>query len=338
MVNEYYKSTLNNRNRWLYDKMLASFQNQLTTVETTGFSVRDIQDVYLAVYSDHPELFYLPHLSKVIQYENGLKATSNLTVNKIFTKNEIIQYRLSINQVVKDLANTCLGCKTEYEIEKNVCDYFIKNVRYEINNTYNQNAAITLVKNKGQCSGISKAVKLVFDNLNVECFIVYGTSRNEEGKFTPHSWNMIKIDGDYYHLDVTYLVGANSAKIKPYIYPYFNSSSARFSQDHKWEVDKYPKCNKDDKLALQYPLPSEAEKQARQTISSIDEFKRCIGRAYDERKNSFTFKAAFSEKNMEKLTDVFMDEAICVAKKRNVSLSVRLSALGDVVTMTFDWN
>lgn len=338
MINEYYKSTLSIRKRWLYDKMLVSFQNQTTTVDTTGFSIGDIQDVYLAVYSDHPELFFLPHLSKVNQYERGFRTTSELTANKIFTKNEIMQYRLSLNQVVKDIVNMCSNCKTEYEIEKTVCDYFIKNVRYELNNTYNQNAAITLVKNKGQCSGVSKAVKLLFDNLNVECFIVYGTAKNDAGDFVAHGWNIVKIGGDYYHLDVTYLIGANLTKSQPYSYPYFNSSSARFSQDHKWDVNKYPKCNKDDKLTLQYQLPSDVEKQAELTISSIEEFKRCISRAYDERRTGFTFKAALTEKSMDKLINVFMDEAMVIGRKRNLSLTVSISALGDVVTMSFDWN
>lgn len=105
-----------------------------------------------------------------------------------------------------------------------------------------------------------------------------------------------------------------------------------------WDVNKYPKCNKDDKLTLQYQLPSDVEKQAALTISSIEEFKRCISRVYDERRNSFTFKAAFTEKNMEKLINVFMDEAMVIGGQRNLSLTVSLSALGDVVTMSFDWN
>jgi transglutaminase/protease-like cytokinesis protein 3 len=62
-----------------------------------------------------------------------------------------------------------------------------------------------LLKRKCVCDGFSKLYKLVLDELGIENYLIYGKgfvhtlSDSEE-----HAWNLVKIDNDFYHVDVTY--------------------------------------------------------------------------------------------------------------------------------------
>lgn len=318
--------------------MLYSFQNETETVEANGFSADDIRETYLAVYGDHPELFYLSSASRIAEKKGSIGFERTFVSKKIFTKNEIIQYRLSMNEVVNNLSAACQKLSSEAEKVKFVCDYFIKNVRYQINNTFNQNAATVLIKNKGQCSGVSKAVKLIFDKLNIECLIVYGTAFNVvQGAFDNHSWNIVKVKGKYYHLDVTYLIGANVGKKNDYVYSYYNGSDARFSTDHKWDATKYPKCGSDDRLTEKYPVRTITSKNVEKTITSYAEFRRDIGKALDDRKDSFTFKPELPEKDLRKLAELLMKETVAVGTEKNLALKLKLSVYGTLMTIIFDW-
>jgi transglutaminase/protease-like cytokinesis protein 3 len=62
-----------------------------------------------------------------------------------------------------------------------------------------------LVYKTAVCEGISKFVKIVLDYLGVECMLVSGTALGSSDKPPElHMWNIVKINGNTYHLDVTF--------------------------------------------------------------------------------------------------------------------------------------
>lgn len=91
-------------------------------------------------------------------------------------------------------------------------------------------------------SGFSKLYKLVLDELGIENYLIYGKgfvhtlSDSEE-----HAWNLVKIDNDFYHVDVTYDA---TLSMHDYIrYDYFLIDDTLISVDHYWNRSIIPNAN-----------------------------------------------------------------------------------------------
>lgn len=68
-----------------------------------------------------------------------------------------------------------------------------------------------LVEGKGVCEGYGNAFKLIVNALGLECYKV-------ESGYYNHVWNIVKVDGEWYHADLTEPAGAGyPASEAPYI-------------------------------------------------------------------------------------------------------------------------
>lgn len=330
-----------------YEQMVSSFKKMESSVECKSLFNQDVSDSYIAVYNDHPELFYLSHAPQMTKKISFLGNSITLISNSIFSRSEIMQYRMTIDKILKSLALLTKGVSDDVSIEKIVCDYLLKNITYEINNVYNQNAATVLVKNKGQCSGIAKAVKYIFDYFNIECIIVNGTASDPiAGISGPHSWNIVKIDGKYYHLDVTFMIGANMSKRQPFNYLYFNYSDSQMETNHQWDKKYYPACNTSECSST--PQPTHAyssgsytqnfnSKDQVKVISSYTEFRREIAKVYDNRGKRFSFESKIPTKDPQDLLNALLKEAENEALSRNLGFSINITLYGTQVTVDIEW-
>ncbi len=247
MINEYLKQNFDPKCARLYDQMVIAIRNCREIIDCGKIAMADIIKVYLAVMADHPEFFYLTHAPEIAQRINMFGHQENILILKnIFSKSQIREYNFEIEKVKQKLYAEISKLSTNQSKEKAICEYLITNVRYEINNKYNQNAATVLIDNKGQCSGIAKATKLLCDFVNIPCIVVNGDAEDRDNNIIgPHAWNIVNIDDDFYHLDVTYMLGANLNKVKPYSYLYFNYSDRQIAKDHSWDRTQMPPCLKD---------------------------------------------------------------------------------------------
>ncbi len=94
-------------------------------------------------------------------------------------------------------------------------------------------AYCALVDREADSEGIAFAYVELCHRLGLDCRIVYGQLDWQE-----HCWNIVKIDGDYYHVDVTgcMLNGEATGFLK-------NDES--FWGLYRWDVASYPRCTGD---------------------------------------------------------------------------------------------
>ena len=92
----------------------------------------------------------------------------------------------------------------------------------------------------GVCEGIAKSVKVLCDALGVWCVIALCGNCPEKGIKYRHTWNIVKIGGQYYHLDATFdnTLGAG-AQIR---YDYFNLCDKSVFRDHQPLIAPAPEC------------------------------------------------------------------------------------------------
>ena len=103
---------------------------------------------------------------------------------------------------------------TEFELELWIHDWICKNTEYNTpdldkdeqipNIGYRQHSCIGgLLDGKINCQGYADTFELLGTLAGLEIRTVSGMATNEEGE-GPHAWNMIKLDGLWYFVDLTY--------------------------------------------------------------------------------------------------------------------------------------
>jgi hypothetical protein len=134
---------------------------------------------------------------------------------------------------------------SDLEKVKAVHDYVVLNTKYDFDNylngtiPYDSYMAYGVILNgTGVCSGYAAATKLLLNKAGLYC-ITIGGEADGFGGWEGHEWNIVKIYGEYYHLDVTWDDPAPDTE--GFVsYDYFNLSDSEISKDHKWSLSKYP--------------------------------------------------------------------------------------------------
>jgi len=133
---------------------------------------------------------------------------------------------------------------SEYMLVKSIHDYLIDNTVYAQNSNENfiYYAYGPLVKGTGVCEGYAEAARLLFDAVGIESLFVSGTVDDS----IPHAWNLVKIGGNWYQLDITWDDPITSDGRDVKTYEYFNITDAEMALDHVWSGN-YPPCTATDR-------------------------------------------------------------------------------------------
>lgn len=136
------------------------------------------------------------------------------TKQENFTEIEIeMRYYMSAEEydyVEKRTETIAQGLKrdTDYESYKAVYDWVCTHVSYDYdtaNGDANRFSAYDALKDgKAVCYGYAALYQRFCDELGLECIVL--TSLDE----TAHAWNVVKLDGEYYHVDTTF--GSNNGQ------------------------------------------------------------------------------------------------------------------------------
>ena len=89
------------------------------------------------------------------------------------------------------------------------------------------------------CTGYTSTFQLLMDLLGIECLTVEGTAYNGT---EDHAWNMVRLDGDWYCVDVTWDDPVSSTPVSPAAaHMYFNVTSDFMRQfGHQWDEEGVP--------------------------------------------------------------------------------------------------
>ncbi len=125
-----------------------------------------------------------------------------------YTFDEYISYVAAIKNIAKE---TKLKCKSDTEKALYVFWYISHLAKYDLDafdtNLNTLHTGYGAIINKlAVCEGLTYAYADIMDLLNVENYLYYGDLYSTKDNET-HVWNMIKIDGRYYHCDLTRSIG-----------------------------------------------------------------------------------------------------------------------------------
>lgn len=123
-----------------------------------------------------------------------------IEVKHAYTDEEVKVLNAKVEEIMKENIENNMSTRDKI---KAIHDYIINHTEYDtlktkdINDkTYHSNTAYgVLIEGYGICSGYSDAMKLFLDKLNI---INYKISNDQ------HIWNLVYLDGEWLHLDLTW--------------------------------------------------------------------------------------------------------------------------------------
>lgn len=123
---------------------------------------------------------------------------------------------------------------TEAEKVKFINDYLVVHTKYNVNSKVSPHTPYSvLVNGEGVCEGYALAAFLMFEALDIEAKYVVGHAG------APHAWNLVNVDGQWYHLDITWNDPVPDQGEKVH-YHYFLITDEKISNDHEWNTSDYP--------------------------------------------------------------------------------------------------
>lgn len=136
-----------------------------------------------------------------INQSYGCDFEENNSNDNNYEFNELIKVKQKINEIISYIPKDCtdvekalfiyryLGSRIIYD-EKMASQNHIRRIKSDRTSLYD-----VLIKNKGVCSGIAMALNSLMNAAGLKCKSVNSFD---------HQWNVIQIDGKWYHMDLTW--------------------------------------------------------------------------------------------------------------------------------------
>lgn len=243
---EYCKSKLSPKCASVYECLLSECSAYSEDIDCGFASTDEVSAAYIALSDDHPELFWLPREYMIKGRIMLGRQKSRIEIKNIYSRSEIRTIIADFERVKAEILRKSALQTLKGNKEKVVCDFILSHTKYEVNNTYNQDSSSAIYKGRAQCSGISKAVKLMLDWVGIDSVFVRGESKSSSTtKPQPHAWNIVFLDGIAYQLDVTFMLGSNRSNSPPFNYSFFNYTDFEMRKLHSWDENAYPVCNRE---------------------------------------------------------------------------------------------
>lgn len=179
---------------------------------------KQYQSAVEALIYENPDIFYLDVTKMYFNIEKITKITgikynafidsgneSSYLSSVFYSKEDIEEYEKQIKQIKNQIIAQIDG-KNDYQKIKMIHDYLIDSIEYENDLTQNNVYDIygALVNKRCVCEGYAKAFQYLMNESGIENTIVIGTGTNSRNKTENHAWNYVKLDGQWYAVDVTW--------------------------------------------------------------------------------------------------------------------------------------
>ncbi len=218
-----YYDFINDNSKELYRQIYANAKitNSPFKAVNKEISQKELSNAFEALFYDHPELFWLETAYTASYRKSGDCIKIDLEFNS--TADDLDNSKEKFDNAANEILNEAKGLASDFDKEKHVHDALAKRDSYSLSAPLNQSAYSALVNGETVCAGYARAFQYLMQELKVPTYFCAGYAGEA------HAWNIIKLDDDYYNLDVTW---DDTADEKICNYDYFNKTDKDFSKDH----------------------------------------------------------------------------------------------------------
>ena len=203
-------------------------------------TMKDVKAAIQNLFLDHPEVFYVSndYTVSTIELLNSKRIEIDLKY-LVKDKNDLNKKITEIKNVIDPIINDAKNMDkfdAELYIHDKICEmctYYkysnIEAVPEECHTIYG-----CLVNKQAVCDGLSKSLQIMLDKVEIDNILVTGNLQNQA-----HAWIMVKLDDNWYHMDITSNKSVrNESGKEEIIHSYFNITSERIKKTNSIDIEE----------------------------------------------------------------------------------------------------
>lgn len=236
-------STLDSNKKAAYDTMLKAIkahEDRFDMPEEVRISGDEYVELYQLIYDFEYSIFDLDVNIRYTSASNTGDVVS-AQLSYLYTAEQVDDMQKKIDAAADKIISELSDDMSEYEIVKFFYDKLASEIEYNENAENLRDIYGALVEKSTVCGGYARAFSYLCSKVGIETITTLGDF-NE----TPHMWNMVKIEGNWYNVDVTSGSAMNTEF--PYIrYDYFCVTDDIINKYHVLydQPFSYPKATSD---------------------------------------------------------------------------------------------
>lgn len=189
-VNSYYKE--------VKDYIADALRERQATIDISQFGIpkEDIIYIYRSVMFDNPDIFYVNSAYVPFKFNNYYNYIAYLSPQYIFTQSKLPSYIKKFDAACEKYISGIDSSWSDMKKALVLHDRIIAGCKYKYQNLKSFTAYSALVTGKSICEGYTRAYSYLLSLVGVDSKCI----NNESGG---HCWNLVKLGGSWYHVDVT---------------------------------------------------------------------------------------------------------------------------------------
>ncbi|MCL2249783.1 MAG: hypothetical protein FWC13_10995 [Oscillospiraceae bacterium] len=223
----YYRTRLTPLQKSIYKTILAGLKSHTVRTKVPAQPINEISRIFTFVLLDNPLIFFTA--APPFNYISMPGRKSEVLPNYKFVKQIAKQYSDEVNLYLQRFDS--FKVKPDVEKVQIVHDYCLEHFSYDHGAGEHAHSILgPILHRTAVCEGIAKFLKLALDYLDVKNLIVTGKAKDPAGgKSENHAWNIVKLDGKTYHVDVTFDMTLSVGEKR---YDYFCLCDEDIKKDH----------------------------------------------------------------------------------------------------------
>lgn len=179
-------------NDYIYQQLKAKKTNISLSAYNIPFT-SSVGNLVYNVVNEHPDLYYV-NVGKTLVWGDNVIVTRIAAV--YYDEYDTTAFETAVSDALSGVSDSM----TDLQKAITLHDYLVINCKYNTSSSLPRkafNAYGAMVDKTAVCQGYALAYKYLLEKAGVESYMVTSETMN-------HAWNMVKLDGKYYHVDVTF--------------------------------------------------------------------------------------------------------------------------------------
>lgn len=217
----YNRSQLSSQDAGLYDQLADGISRMEAEFRVDSPDWDHVFALMNLVLADHPEYFWTVGDAEAEIFDGYQMFKPGYTMTRQRAESLQPQIDAVADPVIRQLQN-----RSEYEKVKGVYEFLVDYSVYDTG-APDQSLCQVMLEKHGVCMGYAKSTQYLLQKLGVETVLITGT-----GHGGGHAWNVVRVDGDYYHVDTTWGDPTMDSGEQTLVYDYLCLTTQEILLDH----------------------------------------------------------------------------------------------------------
>ncbi len=215
-----------------YNVMLEAFRRNISPIAIPeGVSEEEFENIYKLLQVSMYNYSHIP-TQYTISVNTSTKEVVSAEIEYSTNTANTEKARQLVEEKIDNVLADFYDGMSDWAKIKYIHDFIALNCQYDSYAPNPDTAYGVLVEGRAMCEGYSKTFALMCNRAGIECLTVTGEADGGNGP-EKHMWNMVRYNGEWYHIDVTWDDPASLDFLATNIdYSYFMVTTSQIRQDH----------------------------------------------------------------------------------------------------------